>query len=67
MNILKKVTPFILRTTNEKKEILLINHPYAGWQFPAGSVKPGEKVEDAAISEAEEETGLSGFEIITNY
>jgi 8-oxo-dGTP diphosphatase len=29
------------------------------WQFPAGEVEPGESEEDAAVREAEEETGIT--------
>ncbi|MFG2394661.1 NUDIX domain-containing protein [Streptomyces lavendulae] len=35
-----------------------------GIQVPAGSIRPGETPEAAALREAREETGLAGFEIV---
>ncbi|MBV9140269.1 MAG: NUDIX domain-containing protein [Pseudonocardiales bacterium] len=35
-----------------------------GIQVPAGSVRPGERPEDAALREVREETGLRGFKIV---
>ncbi|MFF4416528.1 NUDIX domain-containing protein [Streptosporangium sp. NPDC001559] len=35
-----------------------------GIQVPAGSVRPGEAPEEAALREAREETGLTGFGIV---
>ena len=41
------------------KSALLVHRPrYLDWSFPKGGVKPGETVEDAAVREVEEETGL---------
>ena len=40
-------------------EILLVHRPaYDDWSFPKGKLEPGEREEDAAIREVEEETGL---------
>jgi hypothetical protein len=41
-NILGKVTCFITRERGNKTEILLIQHPNAGIQFPAGAVEENE-------------------------
>lgn len=35
-----------------------------GVQVPAGGIKPGESAAEAALREATEETGLSGFEVV---
>lgn len=42
------------------------DHSYeeVGLQVPAGSIRPGETPEDAALREAREETGLNGFTIV---
>jgi 8-oxo-dGTP pyrophosphatase MutT (NUDIX family) len=42
------------------------DHSYekVGIQVPGGSIKPGETPAEAALREASEETGLTGFEIV---
>jgi 8-oxo-dGTP diphosphatase len=41
------------------KSVLLVHRPkYLDWSLPKGGVKQGEAVEDAAVREVEEETGL---------
>ncbi|ADB34941.1 NUDIX hydrolase [Kribbella flavida DSM 17836] len=39
-------------------------HPGTGTQVPAGSVEPGEDPAAAAVREAEEETGQTGFTLL---
>jgi 8-oxo-dGTP pyrophosphatase MutT (NUDIX family) len=59
---LLKVTSFVIRrSTKGETEVLVFQHPNAGVQFPAGTVDPGEDPTQAALREATEETGLSGF------
>lgn len=50
----------IIRPTDDgSKSVLLVHRPrYLDWSFPKGGVKEGETVEDAALREVEEETGL---------
>ena len=39
--------------------MLLVHRPrYDDWSFPKGKLDPGERDEDAAVREVEEETGL---------
>lgn len=56
-----KVTAIITRQTTQGRDLLLFEHPFAGIQFPAGTVEDGETPEVAARREAAEETGLGGL------
>lgn len=59
---LGKVTCFITRIKKHNKlELLLIQHPNAGIQIPAGTVEINEDFQQAAWREAVEETGLKVF------
>ena len=55
---LNKGTAFGVRRAAHKAQVLLIQHPHAGFQFPAGTVEPGEAPEESVRREAQEETGL---------
>ncbi len=61
--MLEKITAFITRPTPAGPELLLIRHPHAGIQLPAGTVDPGESPADAALREAWEETGLADLRV----
>jgi 8-oxo-dGTP pyrophosphatase MutT (NUDIX family) len=61
MGELWKVTSFVVRGAGRAREVLLLRHPFAGVQFPAATVEAGEAPETAALREAAEETGLTGF------
>lgn len=43
---------------NEQKEILLIKGPKRGWEMPGGQVEEGESLQDAAVRETKEESGI---------
>lgn len=58
---LEKVTAFITREQDHTTELLLFRHPHAGIQLPAGTVEEGEPHADAALREAQEETGLTAL------
>jgi 8-oxo-dGTP pyrophosphatase MutT (NUDIX family) len=61
--VLEKVTALVTRGGAQEGELLLLEHPFAGVQIPAGTVEEGETPEDAVRREAAEETGLSGLEL----
>ncbi len=61
--ILGKVTVFIMRPSPRGDELLLFEHPHAGIQIPAGTMEPGEPPAQAALREANEETGLAELTI----
>ncbi|PFN05219.1 MULTISPECIES: NUDIX hydrolase [Bacillus cereus group] len=43
---------------NDEGKILLIRGPCRGWEQPGGQVEEGESIQDAAIREVKEETGI---------
>jgi len=43
---------------NKDGDILLINSPRRGWEYPGGMVEPGETFQDALLREIKEETGI---------
>ena len=66
-NMVDKVFAYITRTAPNGLELLTFRHrdyPDAGIQVPGGTVEDGEAYEVAALREAFEESGLSGFEAI---
>ena len=44
--------------TNENDEILLINSPWRGWEYPGGMIEPGETFQEALKREIKEEAGV---------
>jgi 8-oxo-dGTP diphosphatase len=49
----------VCRSGEHGTEILVVHRPaYDDWSFPKGKLEPGEREEDAATREVEEETGL---------
>ena len=60
--VIEKVTAFVTRTTGEGLELLLLEHPFAGTQIPAGTVED-ETPEEAVLREVAEETGIDSAAI----
>ena len=44
--------------TNDRGEILLVNSPWRGWEYPGGLIEPGESFRDALYREVREEAGV---------
>ena len=60
--VIEKVTAFVTRPTEEGLDLLLLEHPFAGIQIPAGTVED-ETPEEAALREVAEETGINSATI----
>lgn len=44
--------------TNEQGQILLVNSPWRGWEYPGGLIEPGETFQEALHREVREESGV---------
>lgn len=58
--MLEKVTAFITRERQGRKELLVFEHAQSGVQVPAGTVEAGEEPAEAITREVWEETGYRG-------
>jgi 8-oxo-dGTP pyrophosphatase MutT (NUDIX family) len=63
MNPPKHIVSAAAIVMNENNEILLVREPRRGWEMPGGQVEEGESLQDAAVRETKEESGID-IEII---
>lgn len=54
----------VVRNHSQGFKILLIKDAYGRWSWPKGKIDPGEKSEQAALREIEEEVGLTQLRIL---
>lgn len=61
--IIQKVVPIVFRQQDEQLQILVFRHPLAGIQIVKGTVEQGESLENAALRELFEESGIDNASI----
>jgi len=57
----------VFRMGDGVPSFLLLHYGRGHWGFPKGIIEAGEAEEEAAIREAEEETGLSNFMLLNDF
>ena len=59
VDVIRAAGGVVTRTTDGDLEVLLVHRPrYDDWSLPKGKLEPGETVEQAALREVQEETGV---------
>ncbi len=57
----------VFRDTRGKREFLLMKSRAGDWEFPKGTVEAGEELQQAAIREIVEETGIEDFYLVDGF
>jgi len=57
----------LFRDTRGRREYLLLKSRPGDWEFPKGGVEGGEELQQTAIREVQEESGISDFRLIDGF
>lgn len=57
----------LYRDTRDEREYLLLKSRANDWEFPKGTVESGEELQQAAIREVVEETGIEDFRLLDGF
>jgi 8-oxo-dGTP diphosphatase len=58
VDVVRAAGGIVTRADDDGRRVLLVHRPRGDWSFPKGKVDPGERDEETALREVEEETGL---------
>ena len=67
MPIEKSAGAIIFRKEGKKIFYLLIKYGWGHWEFPRGLIEKGESLEETALREIEEETGISDIKFVLGF
>ena len=67
MPIEKSAGAVIFRKEKGKQLYLLLHHEWGHWDFPKGHIEKGEKLEETAKREIQEETGIEDVEFVKGF
>jgi 8-oxo-dGTP diphosphatase len=59
VDVVRAAGGIVVRRDGDATQYLLVHRPRGDWSFPKGKAEPGERDEDTALREVEEETGFS--------
>lgn len=65
--IKEKSCGVVIFKKNGEKEFLLLHYPSGHWDFPKGHIEEGEKEEETARREIEEETGIKDIKFHSDF
>ena len=57
----------LFRNISNKNEFLLLNYPQGHWDFIKGKIEQNETLQETAIRETKEETGISNIKFIDGF